>query len=49
MSTYIPDAVRLSQPMGQFQLWHQKLFYYHSELGWRYMKGLPTAYDSTVF
>jgi hypothetical protein len=36
---YISDNVRLKQPMGQFQNWYGKLFYYHSErLGWRYIK-----------
>ena len=37
---YISDKDRLEQPMGQFQNWYGKLFYYHSErLGWRYIKG----------
>ena len=36
---HISDTVRLDQPMGQFQNWYGKLFYYHSErLGWRYIK-----------
>lgn len=38
---YIPDAVRLAQPMGQFQNWHDKLFRWSGDfLGWRYVKGL---------
>lgn len=37
---YISDRDRLDQAMGQFQLWENKLFYYHSErLGWRYLRG----------
>lgn len=37
---YIADADRLAQEMGQFQLWHGKMFYWHSmELGWRYIPG----------
>lgn len=37
---YISDAERLALPMGQFQLWYDKLFYYNGErLGWRYLKG----------
>lgn len=37
---YIKDRDRLEQQMGQFQLWYDKLFYYHSDrLGWRYLKG----------
>ena len=35
---YINDADRLTQAMGQFQLWYGKLFYYSGErLGWRYL------------
>ena len=37
---YISDKDRLEQPMGQFQNWCGKLFYYHGQrLGWRYLKG----------
>lgn len=40
MSTYIPDQQRLAQPMGQFQNWCDKLFYWSGDfLGWRYLKG----------
>lgn len=36
MSEYIGDKERLEQPMGQFQSWCGKMFYYHGEtLGWR--------------
>lgn len=39
--TYISDDDRLVQPMGQYQLWEGKLFYYRgANLGWRYIKGL---------
>lgn len=39
--TYLSDKDRLAQPMGQFELWYGKLFYYHSpKLGFRYLKGL---------
>jgi hypothetical protein len=39
MSNYISDKDRLSESMGQFQLWYGKLFYYHSNfIGWRYLK-----------
>jgi hypothetical protein len=32
------DSWRLSQPMGQFQFWCGKLFYWSGEfLGWRYI------------
>lgn len=41
MTTYIPDADRLSEPMGQYMEWCGKLFFYHGEhLGWVYVKGL---------
>ena len=37
----LSDTTRLSQPMGQFQNWYDKLFYWSGEaLGWRYLKGL---------
>jgi len=37
---YIPDEVRLAHPMGQFQAWYGKLFYYSGpRLGWRYLRG----------
>jgi hypothetical protein len=37
---YINDRDRLASPMGQFQLWEGKLFYYSGErLGWRYLRG----------
>ena len=37
---YVSDTDRLNNCMGQFQLWHNKLFYYSGEfLGWRYIKG----------
>lgn len=41
MNSYIPDQQRLAQPMGQFQNWYDKLFYWSGDfLGWRYLKGL---------
>lgn len=39
MNTYINDADRLRQQMGQFQLWCGKLFYWSGDrLGWRYLR-----------
>jgi hypothetical protein len=41
MNEYISDATKLSQPMGQFELWYNKLFIYWNEnLGWRYIRGI---------
>ena len=38
---YISDKDRLEQPMGQFQNYYGKLFYYHGQrLGWRYLRGV---------
>lgn len=37
----IPDHEKLNKPLGQFEIWYGKLFYYHSEkLGWRYIKDI---------
>lgn len=39
MSQYINDSERLSQQMGQFQLWCGKIFYWSGQrLGWRYLR-----------
>lgn len=38
----LTDAEKLAQPMGQFELWCEKLFvYWDARLGFRYVKGLP--------
>lgn len=38
---YISDKEKLSNAMGQFELWCGKLFYYHSnELGWEFIKDI---------
>lgn len=38
---YISDGVRLSVPMGQFRVWHDKLFAWGgSWYGWKFIKGL---------
>lgn len=38
---YLSDKDRLVQDMGQFQVWHSKMFYWHSmQLGWRYLKDI---------
>ena len=40
-NSYIPDADRLSQPMGQYMVWHQKLFRFASDsVGWRFVKDI---------
>lgn len=37
--SYISDADRISQPMGQFKKWYSGLFYYSGEVfGWRFIK-----------
>lgn len=43
IEAFVSDAQRLAQPMGQFQNWHGKLFYWSGGfLGWRYVKGLQS-------
>jgi hypothetical protein len=38
----LTDAEKLSQPMGQSELWCGKLFaYWDTRLGYRYVRGLP--------
>lgn len=48
MTPYISEAARLALPMGQFERWFGKLFYYGGPtLGWRYIgPRTPTSYGT---
>lgn len=38
---YISDEDKISQAMGQFESWYDKLFYWSGDrLGWRFIKDL---------
>lgn len=38
---YVSAEARNAHPMGQFQVWCSKLFYYSGPfLGWRYLRGI---------